>query len=194
VGQEKIRGRVRVHVMMGSRAFQDYGRKLSLAQDLSRALTCGESAIVGRVEELVSAEREATRELRRLRLERAGTDAETAVAAAPAVGGALFITRVFDGAGPDYLKAFAEKAVAAPGRLVVALDRSPEGFQWIVAHSLGGQVELPRLLSPEMLGIAGAKGGGRGARMQGVGTKNDAVAAFADAIERAVARVTGGPA
>jgi alanyl-tRNA synthetase len=193
VGQEKIRGRVRVHVMLGRRAFEDYGRKISLAQGLSHALTCGESSIIDRVEELVSSERETARELRRLRLEQAVIDADAAAAAATPVAGELLVRRVFDGAGMDYLKAFAERVVAAPGRLAIVMDRGPEGFQWIVAHSLGARLELPGVLSPQMMGIAGAKGGGRGARMQGVGARNDAIAAFADAIEEAVARGIGGP-
>jgi alanyl-tRNA synthetase len=187
VGQEKIRGRVRVHVMMGRRALEDYGRKISLVQGLGRALTCGESSIPGRVEELVKTEREAARELRRLKLLQAVSDADDSAAAGREVAGARFVRRVFDAAGAEYLKAFAERVIAFPGRVVIAIDRAAEGFQWIVAHSMGDRPDLPGLLSAALMGAADAKGGGRGARMQGVGSRADAISAFADAIEEAVA-------
>jgi alanyl-tRNA synthetase len=191
VGQEKIRGRLRVHVMMGRRALEDYGRKISLVQGLSRALTCGESSIADRVEELVKNERDAARELRRLKLLQAVSDADDSAAAAREVAGARFVRRVFDAAGADYVKAFAERVVASPGRVVIAIDRGAEGFQWIVAHSLGDRADLTGLLSTALMGIADAKGGGRGARMQGVGNRVDAISAFADAVEAAVASGLG---
>jgi alanyl-tRNA synthetase len=188
VGQEKIRGRVRVHVMTGRRALEDYGRKVSLVQGLSRALTCGESALPGRVEELLKNEREGARELRRLKVAQAVSDADESAAAARDIAGVRFVRRVFDAAGGDYLKAFVERVVAVPGRVVIAIDKGGEAFQWIVAHSLGPRADLPGLLSPAVMETAGAKGGGRGARMQGVGARSDAVSAFADAIEAAVSR------
>jgi alanyl-tRNA synthetase len=190
VGQEKIRGHARVHVMLGRRGFEDYGRKISLAQGLSRALTCGESSILGRVEELAKSERDTARELRRMKVLQAAADADDSAAAAKDVAGVYYVRRVFNEAGPDYLKAFADRVIASPGRVVIAIDRGADGFQWIVAHSLGNRAELPGLLSG-LMGIADAKGGGRGARMQGVGAKNDAIPAFADAIEAALGRGLG---
>ena len=83
VSQERIRGRVRVHVMIGGRAFEDYGRKVALAQGLSRALTCGEDSVLGRVQEMLAAEKEAARELRRLRAAQAAADADAAVSGGP---------------------------------------------------------------------------------------------------------------
>jgi alanyl-tRNA synthetase len=190
VSQEKIRGRVRVHVMMGKRALEDYNRKIALAQGLGRTLTCGESFIMSRVEELVKNERDSARELRRLRLVQAVSDADDSAAAARDLAGALCVRRVFDAAGDDYLKAFVDRVLATPGRVVIAIDRGAEGFHWVVAHSLGVQLELPGLLSG-LMGVAEAKGGGRGARMQGVGGKSEAIPAFADAIEGALARGLG---
>lgn len=190
VGLEKIRGRVRVHVMLGRRALEDYGRKISLVQGLSRALTCGEPSIADRVEELVKNEREAARELRRLKIVQAVSDADESAAAAREVGGARIVRHVFDAAGPDYLKAFADRVVASPGRVVIAVDRGTDVFRWIVAHSLGDRADLPGLLAGPM-GIADAKGGGRGGRMQGVGARVDAVSAFADAVEAAIAHSLG---
>jgi alanyl-tRNA synthetase len=190
VAQERIRGRVRIHTMMGRRALEDYARKVSLSQDLTRTLTCGEEHVLGRVEELMNSERESTRELRRLRVGQAAADADASASAAPAIGGALLFRRVFDAAGGEYLKAFAERVIATPGRVVIAIDRGTDGFQWIAAHSVGGSLDLAQIV-PAFFGIAGAKGGGRGARMQGVGTRNDAIALFADAIQGELARRLG---
>ncbi len=192
VGQEKIRGRVRIHVMMGKRALEDYGRKVSVVQSLTRTLTCGEADIPDRVAELLNGQRESARELRRLRAAQAAVDADTAVPAAPSIGGCALVKRVFDAAGGEYLKAFAERVISAPGRICIAIDRGAEGFQWIAAHSAGGDLDLSQII-PSFFEIAGAKGGGRGARMQGVGTRNEAIALFADAIEEELARRLGTP-
>ncbi len=190
VSVEKIRGRARVHVMIGRRAFDDYGRKTALLQELSRELTCGEPFLRERVQELLAREKDAARELRRLRVAQAATDADDAVAAASSIGAALCVRRLFDTAGPEYVKAFVERVVAVPGRVVIALDRGAEGFQWIVAHSLGEGLDLAGVV-PALLEAAQAKGGGRGSRMQGMGARAEAAAPFAQAIEAALARRLG---
>jgi alanyl-tRNA synthetase len=187
VSVEKIRGRARVHVMIGRRALEDYGKKTALLQELSRALTCGEPFLLARVQELLAREKEATHELRRLRVAQAATDADDSASAASSIGPALCVRRVFDAAGPEYVKAFAERVVAVPGRVVIALDRGDDGFQWIVAHSLGEALDLAGVV-PALLEAADAKGGGRGSRMQGVGARAESAAPFADAIEAALAR------
>lgn len=186
VAQEKIRGRVRIHAMMGKRAIEDYGRKVSLLQSLTRTLTCGETDIPDRVAELLKREKESTRELGRLRAARAAADADASVPEASSSGQGVFIKRVFDAMGSDYLKAFAERVIAAPGRICIAVDRETDGFQWIAAHSLGEELDLARIV-PAFFEMAGAKGGGRGARMQGVGTRREAAAGFADALQAELA-------
>jgi len=188
VGQEKIRGHARIHAIIGARALADYGRKVAMTQALIRILTCGEESIVPRVEELVRSARESERELGRLRLERAAADAEASVPQGKSLADALLIRKDLEGAGPAYLKAFTERIVASPGRVVVAVDRSRDGFQWIVAHSLGARIELPPIITP-LLSAAGAKGGGRGAWMQGAGPSADSASQFANAAEAALVRV-----
>ena len=187
VSQERIRGRVRVHVMIGGRAFDDYGRKVSLSQGLSRALTCGEESILERVQDMRAAEKEAARELRSLRTAQASADADASVPGAPSIGGAVIVRRVFDDRGPEYLKAFAERLVASPGRVAVAADRGTASFQWLIAHSLGDQLELSGLVAKHF-GVADARGGGRGARVQGVGARPEAPELFIDAIVGEVSR------
>ena len=191
VSQEKIRGRVRLHVLIGDRAFRDYSRKVTLSQSLSRALTCGEDAILARVQDLQAAQLEAAREKKRLVGERAAADADAAVAAGRRIGDAVLVRRVLDRAGADYLKAFVERVTGAAGRVCIALDRGADSFQWIVAHSLEGGPELSAIVSPRMA-EAGAKGGGRGARMQGVGARPQALEQFAQVLEEDLARALGG--
>ncbi len=187
VSQERIRGRVRIHVMIGGRAFEDYRRKTVLSQGLTRALTCGEDSILGRVQDMLTAEKEAARELKRLHAARAAVDADAAVPAARQVTGAILIRRVFDECGPDYLKAFVDRLLAVHGRVVIAADRGKDSFQWIVAQSLGNVLELS-LVVPKHFAAAGAKGGGRGARMQGAGSRPEALETFADAVEGEIER------
>jgi alanyl-tRNA synthetase len=162
-------------------------------QGLTRVLTCGETFVQGRVEELLKREKESERELRRLRLLQAAVDADGAMTAARAIGEVMCVRRVFDAVGTDYLKAFAERVIASPGRLVIAIDRAAGAFQWIAAHSLGQKLDLTEVVPP-LLAAAEAKGGGKGARMQGVGARGDAIAAFADGIEAALARRLGSEA
>jgi alanyl-tRNA synthetase len=191
VSQERIRGRVRVHVLIGSRAFDDYGRKIALSQGLGRALTCGEDSILSRVQDLQAAQQEAAREFRRLTAERAAADADAALSTGRRAGEALLVRRTFQAAGPDYLKSFVERVTAAPGRVCIAVDRGADSFQWIVAHSLGGGLELSAIVSPRMA-EAGARGGGRGGRMQGVGSRLDGMEPFAEAVEQDLLRALGG--
>jgi alanyl-tRNA synthetase len=185
VSQEKIRGRVRIHILMGRRAMDDYGRKVTLVQALSRVLTCGESSIESRVQEIVTREKESSRELHRLKAAQAGADADEAVHNAEMVGPGRLVVSVLADAGPDYLKAFAERVTASPGRIVVAVDRGADSYQWIVAHSLDGALELPALVQP-LLEQAGAKGGGRGGRMQGTGAPAAKGESFAGAVKQAL--------
>jgi alanyl-tRNA synthetase len=190
VSQEKMRGRVRVHLMIGHRALADYGRKIALSQELGRVLTCGEPFIARRVQELLDGQKEAARELKRLQVLQAASDADASLSAARRMGGALCVRRVCSAAGADYLKAFVERVTASPGRVCIAIDQGAEGFQWIVAHSLDNGLELSSAIK-DVLPIADARGGGRGARMQGSGRKNEAVALFADAVEQRIARALG---
>ena len=70
------------------------------------------------------------------------------------------------------------------------MDRGTDGFQWIAAHSLGESLDLAQIV-PAFFEIAGAKGGGRGARMQGVGARNEAIDGFVAAIQAEIARRLG---
>jgi len=187
VGQEKIRGRTRIHALIGARAMEDYGRKIAVVQALTRTLTCGEADVLARVEELVRNARETARELERLKVEAAAGDADAAVGQAPRRGESLLIHRVFHGAGPAYCKAFAERVVSAPGRAVVVVDSSDGSFQWIAAHSLGERVQLPTIITP-LLAPAHAKGGGRAAWMQGAGGGGANAEVFGTSVEEALDR------
>jgi alanyl-tRNA synthetase len=190
VSQEKIRGRVRIHVMIGRRAFEDYGRKVTLFHGLSRVLTCGEESILGRVQDMLAAEKDTARELRKLRTAQATAEADAAIPGARLVGSALYLRRVFDDCGPDYLKAFVERLTVAPGRIVAAADRGKTAFQWIVAHSLGNSLELSGIVNSHFA-VADAKGGGRGARVQGVGARTEALDQFLDAVESGIVETLG---
>ena len=185
VGQEKIRGHLRIHAIMGRRALADYGRRVALLQRLSRLLTCGEQEMEARVGELVSADKEKGRQLRALRVELASSAADAALVVAESREGAALVRRIFDGVGGDFLKAFVDRIVAAPGRIVVVADRSAEAFQWIAAHSLEGGPDLGPLVTP-LLPMADARGGGRGGRVQGSGRDLAAVERFVDAAAGAI--------
>jgi alanyl-tRNA synthetase len=190
-GVERIRGRTRIHFLVGERAVADYSRKLALSQALSRLLTCGEGDIAKRVGDIAESERSLSRELRRLRVAQAGPAALEAVAKGrpfstkPAGGSRLFVSRLFDGFGEEPVKAFVDAALSEPGRVVVAVDRSPDGIRWTVAHSLGaGSVDLAVLMKP-VIAALGLRGGGRQALVQGAGTDPAGAEPFVEAVARA---------
>lgn len=187
VGVERIRGRTRVHLRIGRRALEDYGRKVALVGGLSRLLTCGEDALLKRAEELLEADRQKGRELRGFQAQKAAVLAAEAAASAPRIGGALYVERLFESAGPEALKAFAEGVLSEPGRIVAALDRGPETVQWLIAHSLDAAPlpDLPALVTP-ILPLIEGKGGGRGARMQGSGRKPSGSREFLDGLRRSL--------
>ena len=62
-GQEKIRGRTRIHAKIGDRAFEDYAKKTELLRELGILLTCGEDVMVRRIHELSEQLKHAQREI-----------------------------------------------------------------------------------------------------------------------------------
>ncbi|MCX7030061.1 MAG: alanyl-tRNA editing protein [Spirochaetes bacterium] len=190
-GVERIRGRSRIHALMGERAFADYGRKLALSQALCRLLTCGEHDILKRVGDLAESERGLVRELRQVRAAQAGQAAAEAVAegrpfaAGPDGGARRFVSRVFDGFGEEPVKAFVDAVLSEPGRVVVAVDRSTNSMRWTVAHSLGaGDADLAALVKP-VIAALGLRGGGRQGLVQGAGSDPAAAKPFVEAVARA---------
>ncbi len=187
---ERIRGRLRIHALMGERAFADYGRKVELGQALSRLLTCGEADIMRRVEELATRERDAARELKRLRVAEAAGLADAAVAEGVEVSvgpaRARFVGRVFEGIGESAVNAFVDRVLAAPGRLAAVADRSADGFRWTVAHSLGDAVDLRGALSATIAAL-GLRGGGRNALVKGSGRDPGSAVEFLEAVRKALA-------
>jgi alanyl-tRNA synthetase len=137
---------------------------------------------------MLAVEKEATREVRRLRSEQAAADADASLAGAKRVGEAILVQRVFEERGPEYLKAFVERLIAAPGRIALVADRGRGPFQWLIAHSLGDRLELSAAVVKHF-GISEAKGGGGGTRMQGIGARPAALEQFLDAVERELTRV-----
>ncbi len=190
-GVERIRGRVRIHAMMGERALADYGAKLALVQALGRLLSCGDRDILLRVSDLADRARDLARELRQARVAQAGQAAVEAAAAgralAPGPDGAArtFVSRLFDAFGDEPMKAFVDAVLATPGRVAVAVDRSPDGFRWIVAHSLGTGLDLAAAVKP-VIAALGLRGGGRSGFVQGAGPDPSGAPAFVEAVQRAL--------
>lgn len=143
--------------------------------------------MLARVEEMTAREKEMVREIRRLTLELASADAERSLLSARSAGGLGIVRRVLEGCGGDYVKAFAEGIVARPDRVAIVVDQSAQGFQWLAAHSAGDRLDLATLLPP-LYPLGGCKGGGRGARMQGMGSDPQAAERFAQAVEEEIAR------
>ena len=150
-------------------------------------LTCSEADIPARVEELAQKARESERELGKLKIERAGADADAAVLQAKDTGKGFVITRSSTAPVPRTSRLSPSGWWRPPGRAVIAVDRSPQAFQWIIAHSRGEGIPLPSFVAP-LLGSLNAKGGGRGAWMQGAGGSAAEAEAFAAAMEEALGR------
>jgi alanyl-tRNA synthetase len=184
---EKIRGRLRVHAAIGKRAMDDYRRKNTLAQGLGKLFTCGDAEILRKAEELAARVKEQAGELRKLRAEKAKAAAAEALKEGRRAGDRLFVSRAFDGIGPEGLKAFLEDAASVQGVFAASVDRTQEGFQWAVTHSLGNGVDLTAFMAPILSGFE-ARGGGKPDRMQGSAANPARAEEFLQRIEEELAK------
>ncbi len=169
-GLEKIRGRTRIRVKIGTRALRDYREKVGLVQQLTQLLTSGEEELPQRVSDLQHQLKQSQRELAKLQEEFVKLQAERLLAAAGKIKGITFVAETFESANNKMLKTFVEAVTARPESVAVAVGHEAERLQWVAGHSLSAEPDLKKLVLP-LLPLIEGKGGGNTHLMQGGGTR-----------------------
>jgi alanyl-tRNA synthetase len=177
IAQEKIRARTRIHALVGHRAYQDYDNKLKLVQALMQSLTCGEKDILRRVEDLEKQLKELKASNFSLQSEFMLIVAEKDLRKAEEINGKKFFYHAFENTDRNLLKCYIDEILKEPDRIVAAFSLSGEKIQWMIAHSVLSEINLPLLIKPLLSHIDG-KGGGSGNFMQGGGNKPSGISEF----------------
>lgn len=167
IGQEKIRGHVRLILKIGERARMDYAEKINVIDQLQRLLTCGQPFLAGQVEKMQQQLRETQHQLFRFQAEMV-QEAAREILNQNDRQNERMVYREFEGLPVKLLREFVNQILQQENRLVFAVNKSGAEFQWIAAHSLVEKLNLNPILQP-LLKEIGGKGGGRPDFVQGIG-------------------------
>jgi alanyl-tRNA synthetase len=168
IGQEKIRGRIRIQAKIGKRAYADYHEKSSIVQEVSQLLTCGEDTMIRRVTDLDEQLREANRTIGRLQSELISYDVNQLIKSSPMIKGVLFIHKIFKNEDNKILKIFLEQVLTEANRVALAVNCMEGRRTWIAGDTVKVPFDLRALLNP-ILSKIDARGGGNEHLMQGGG-------------------------
>jgi len=185
IGQERIRGHVRLLAKIGQRAIQDYDRKIKLIQELKGMLSCGDEDIPARVNDLENKTRDLTRELARVQAELMETAAEKAARNARTIAGIEFISSVFENLNNQAMKAFLDPLLAAEHRIVLIMNINGQQFNWMIGHSLKSELNLNNLVKP-LLPLISGRGGGQPELVQGGGSNLGGIQEFIIEFEKRI--------
>jgi alanyl-tRNA synthetase len=185
IGQERIRGHVRLLAKIGQRAMDDYGKKIRLIQELNQMLSCGDEDILGRVNDLDNRIRELNRELAGAQAELMVALAEKALQNAKTMSGIKCITKVFDNIDVKAMKAFLDPILVKKNRIVLIINKNGKNLNWMVGHSLKSDFNLNLLVKP-ILPLISGQGGGKPDLIQGGGSKGDGIQEFIMEFEKRI--------
>jgi alanyl-tRNA synthetase len=176
-GAEKIRGRTRIHTKIGDRAFKDYQKKIALLKELGLYLTCGEDAIIKRIEDLNTDYTNLKREVTRYQTEWISSLVKDVLNTATTMQDVLYAQNVFDKVDNKVLKIFIEKVLSSPQRIVVGINKLDNQLNWMIGQSLKNPIDLKELIN-EILPLIDAKGGGNQELIQGGGKNIQGIEEF----------------
>jgi alanyl-tRNA synthetase len=185
IGQERIRGHVRLLAKIGQRAIDDYGEKIRLIQELNKMLSCGDEDILGRVNDLDNRTRELNRELAGAQAELMVTLAEKALHNAKSISGIECISKVFENIDVKAMKAFLDHILVKENRIVLIINKNGKQLNWMIGHSLKSDFNLNLLVKP-ILPLISGRGGGKPDLIQGGGSKWDGIQEFIIEFEKRI--------
>lgn len=185
IGQERIRGHVRVLAKIGQRAMDDYGKKIRIIQELNKMLSCGDEDILRRVNDLDNRIRELDRALARAQAELMVKLAEKALYNAKSISGIECISKVFENIDVKAMKAFLDPILTKENRIVLIINRNGQQLNWMIGHSLKSDFNLNLLVKP-ILPLISGRGGGKPDLIQGGGSKLDGIQKFIREFEKKI--------
>jgi alanyl-tRNA synthetase len=166
VGQEKIRGHVRLLWAIGDRAYRDYAQRIALTTEIGALLSAPADEAVEAVEALQGRAQDLAARLERAEEARALGMAEALLERAATFGGVRLITHLLSEPA-DFTKRVLSALAGAPDCLAVLANRGGERAQIAACVSEDLGVDLASLISPLLATVEG-KGGGKGRIWQGV--------------------------
>ena len=188
IGQERIRGRTRIHAKIGDRLLEDYSRKIEILRELGTLLTCGEDVMVKRVIDLQEQLKNVQRDVITLQSDRMTNLAKESVSQGKQIRHILFVQQILENADHTLLKIFVDRVLTSPGRLVVVFGTFDGRFNWVISHSLGQGLNLAQWIQ-DLLPLINAKGGGSPVLVQGVGQNPAGIQTFIKNIIQKLERI-----
>ena len=155
---DRVRANIRLYYAAGYRALHDYRLKHDFARQLQRAVTLPLAEIPAQVEALLAEKDELRRALKKI--QRRELEKEIAATAA---GPETMVIREFNGVDSSDLRFFA-LALLQAGKQVLAYTQDRQ--KHIIIARGRGNFDL-RLISAEIFGLLGGKGGGRENLLEG---------------------------
>ncbi len=185
VGWEKVRGNVRVAFFCGARALADHAWRTEALLESAKRRTLKDRDLIAHLERLAEERDELAKRLRVFEARQLAEEAARRVGDPPAG-----VAELADARSREDVRAFALACLTAGAPWVVSATRAPEPALVIArAKSAAGDV---RTLLPELLALAGGKGGGSPEMAQlSAADAVHAEAAFARAVE-ALAKLAAG--
>lgn len=192
-GLEKIRGRLRLHWLIGERAYRDTREKDRLIAALNRELTCGTEDILASVQDLRNKIREREQRISQLQKILAEQQAENLLGQGETRGGVRLVMESLSPDDSSFGQTVYELLLERPKTVACILLQRNGNLQWRIGCS--GDLDLPwNQILPGLFPIIDAKGGGRGRSWQGVAGKPEGVGSFLDALKQAIwDRLPGDP-
>jgi len=184
-GLEKIRGRLRLHWLIGERAYRDTRDKDRLIAALNRELTCGTEDILPSVQDLRNKIRERDQRISQLAKSLAGQRVQDLLERAETRGGVRLILKSFSSDESSSVQTVYQNLLDQPKTVACILFHRNDVVQWRIGCS--EDLDLPwRQILPGLFPLIGGKGGGKGRSWQGVASNPEGVERFLDALQEAV--------
>jgi len=180
-GLEKIRGRLRLHWLIGDRAYRDVREKDRLAAALNRELTCGTADILTSVRELKNKLREREQRISQLEKRYSDQKVQDLLASAERKEGILLVREIFAAEEPSTVQAIYQNLLAGSKTVACLINRRKDDIQWWIGCSEDLEIPWKRIV-PGLFPLIAGKGGGKGRSWQGIGNKAGGASSFLDSV------------
>jgi alanyl-tRNA synthetase len=191
-GLEKIRGRLRLHWLIGQRAYADTRREHGLIAQLNRELTCGTEQILSSVRELKNSIRQREQRIAELEKILAQQRMHSLVEAAESRAGIRLVQETFVAEERSLIQGIYQGLLEQEKVVACLLNRNAEQVHWWIGCSAELEIDWSELLPPLYPLIQG-KGGGRDRSWQGIGSNAAGTGRFLEALRQAILdSVSGG--
>jgi alanyl-tRNA synthetase len=178
VGKERYKAGSRIRFLCGHRVIDAFRARRGILDRLSEALSTPIDGLPEAVDRAAAQASELARQVKELREQTVGHEADRLAAAASGGPDPAVIVAVYDGWGPGELRALALAITARRQALVLLGGRSDKAYV-ALGQSDGLGHDLGPWLQQALQAVEG-KGGGRGNLVQGAGSRTEALAPALD--------------